>query len=101
MEVSVLFLYVLRALHIFVWLGMSEISYYLCMKGRVQAKQWGPGKRHFLYEVFNFLHAEQGLLVLAMLIENWVFSSKEFVLMGIGSKVSEKIKVLNLSLIHI
>ena len=54
MEVSVLFLYVLRALHIFVWLGMSEISYYLCIKSRVQAKQWGPGKRCFLYEVFRF-----------------------------------------------
>ena len=41
-------------IYVFVWLGMSEISYYLCIKGRVQAKQWGPGKRHFLYEVFRF-----------------------------------------------
>ena len=53
------------------------------------------GKDIFCMKCLDFLHAEQGLLVLAMLIENWVFSSKEFVLMGIGSKVSEKIKVLN------
>ena len=43
----------LGLLHIFVWLGMSEISYYLCIKSCVQAKQWGPGKRHFLHEVFR------------------------------------------------
>ena len=55
----------------------------------------GSVEKTFFEWSLDFLHAEQGLLVLAMLIENCVFSAKEFVLMGTGNKVSEKIKVLN------